>query len=138
MDEIKDSSEGPIVYRILGAVGLTPPPIEKRVVDMFSVEGLSRDDQRSRPARAGVHGRHSPVRAVLVWAPTSGSVGMSVSIFSYRGRGHDRLMVDAAVVPTRRRSSTRSAPELDQLGALSPAPRSRRKSQRTGSAAAAV
>ena len=40
-----------------------------------------------------------PVRAVLVWAPTSGHVGMSVSIFSYRGEVTMGLMVDAALVP---------------------------------------
>ena len=39
MDEIKDSPEGPLVYGILGAVGLTPMAIEKRVVDMFSAKG---------------------------------------------------------------------------------------------------
>ena len=41
----------------------------------------------------------TPIRAVLVWAPTSGHIGMSVSIFSYRGEVTVGLMVDAALVP---------------------------------------
>ena len=41
----------------------------------------------------------TPVRTVLFWAPTSGHMGMSVSIFSYRGEVTVGLMVDAALVP---------------------------------------
>ena len=36
---------------------------------------------------------------MLVWAPTSGHIGMSVSIFSYRGEVTVGLMVDAALIP---------------------------------------
>jgi len=38
------------------------------------------------------------VRTAMVWAPTSGSVGMSVSILSYRGEITVGLMVDPARV----------------------------------------
>jgi diacylglycerol O-acyltransferase len=40
----------------------------------------------------------TPVRGVLVWAPCSGSVGMSVSVFSYAGRVSVGFLVDDALV----------------------------------------
>jgi hypothetical protein len=41
----------------------------------------------------------TPLAGVLVWAPCSGSVGMSVSIFSYAGRVTVGFLVDAGLVP---------------------------------------
>ncbi len=40
----------------------------------------------------------TPVRGVLVWAPCSGSVGMSVSVFSYAGKVTVGFLVDTALV----------------------------------------
>jgi diacylglycerol O-acyltransferase len=119
MDAIKDSHEGPLVYAILGAVGTTPPQLEKRIIDVFSSKGTAVMTNVPGPPEpvylAGV-----PVRAVLVWAPTSGSVGMSVSIFSYRGEVTIGLMVDAAVVSEPQRIIDALAPELDELRRLEP------------------
>jgi diacylglycerol O-acyltransferase / wax synthase len=67
-----------------------------------------------------------PVRAVLVWAPTSDSVGMSVSIFSYRGEVTIGLMADAAVVPEPQLIIDALGPELDELHRLEPIGGSRR------------
>jgi hypothetical protein len=36
---------------------------------------------------------------VLVWAPCSGSIGMSVSIFSYAGKVTVGFLTDAGLVP---------------------------------------
>jgi diacylglycerol O-acyltransferase len=36
---------------------------------------------------------------VLVWAPCSGSVGMSVSVFSYAGEVTVGFLADAGLVP---------------------------------------
>ena len=41
----------------------------------------------------------TPVRGVLVWAPCSGSVGMSVSVFSYAGKVTAGFLSDAGLVP---------------------------------------
>ena len=41
MDEIKDSRDGPVIYAILGTVGLAPGGLERRVVDMFSAKGTA-------------------------------------------------------------------------------------------------
>lgn len=117
MDEIKDSPEGPLFYEILTAVGMTPVQVEKRIVDMFSSKGTAVMTNVPGP-REPVYLAGVPVRAVLVWAPTSGSVGMSVSIFSYGGEVTIGLMVDAAVVPQPQQIIDALNPELEQLRAL--------------------
>jgi len=68
----------------------------------------------------------TPVRTVLVWAPTSGHIGMSVSIFSYRGEVTVGLMVDAALVPDPDHVVAQLELELEALAHLAPR-RSRRR-----------
>jgi diacylglycerol O-acyltransferase / wax synthase len=134
MDEIKSSHEGPLVYAILGAVGLTPPQVEKRIVDLFSSKGTAVMTNVPGP-REPVYFAGVPVRSVLVWAPTSGSVGMSVSIFSYRGEVTIGLMVDAALVPEPQQIIDALGPELDEQRALN-TPGTRRRARRAGVRAA--
>lgn len=117
MDEIKHSPEGPLVYAILGAVGKTPVQVETRIVDLFSSKGTAVMTNVPGP-REPVYFAGVPVRSVLVWAPTSGSVGLSVSIFSYRGEVTIGLMADAAVVADPQRIVDALEPELDQLSAV--------------------
>jgi len=64
----------------------------------------------------------TPVRTVLFWAPTSGHIGMSVSIFSYRGEVTVGLMVDAALIPDPEQIVTQLERELKALGRLSRRP----------------
>jgi hypothetical protein len=41
----------------------------------------------------------APITGVLVWAPCSGSLGMTVSIFSYAGEVTTGFMADTALIP---------------------------------------
>ena len=73
----------------------------------------------------------TPVRTVLVWAPTSGHIGMSVSIFSYRGEVTVGLMVDAALIPDPDQIVLQLERELDALAQIErPGPRRRRRPRR--------
>ena len=98
MLDIKRGSDGAVSYGLLAVAGLAPEAVERRIVDLFSGKGTAVMTNVPGPTEpvylAGV-----PVRSALVWAPTSGHVGMSVSIFSYRGEVTVGLMVDAALVP---------------------------------------
>jgi WS/DGAT/MGAT family acyltransferase len=98
MAEVKHSRDGAVSYALLSASGLAPAPVERMIVDLFTGKGTAVVTNVPGPSEpvylAGV-----PVRAVLVWAPTSGHIGMSVSIYSYRGEVTVGLMVDAALVP---------------------------------------
>jgi hypothetical protein len=67
-------------------------------VDLFSAKGTAVMTNVPGP-KEPVYLAGTPIRTVLVWAPTSGHIGMSVSIFSYRGEVTVGLMVDAALVP---------------------------------------
>jgi WS/DGAT/MGAT family acyltransferase len=119
MGEIKRSREGPVSYGLLSATGLTPAPVERRIVDLFTGKGTAIVTNVPGPSRpmymAGV-----PVRAVLIWAPTSGHIGMSVSMFSYRGDVTIGLMVDATLIPDPGEVVTELKRELTTLAGLRP------------------
>ena len=98
MEEIKHSPEGAISYGVLDAIGRTPVQIEKLLVDLFSTKGTAVITNVPGPTNP-VYLGGTQVRGVLVWAPCSGGVSTSVSIFSYAGELSVGLMVDAGLVP---------------------------------------
>ena len=98
MEAIKHSPEGAISYGVLGAVGRTPIELEQRLVELFSAKATAVMTNVPGP-RQPVYLAGTPVRGVLVWAPCSGSVAMSVAIFSYAGEVTIGLMADAGLVP---------------------------------------
>jgi hypothetical protein len=78
-------------------MGLTPPVVEARLIDYFSAKGSMVLTNVPGPrARLSVAG--APLAGVLVWAPCSGSIGMSVSIFSYAGKVTVGFLTDAGLV----------------------------------------
>ncbi len=129
MQQIKDSREGAVSYGVLSAAGLTPEPVERRIVDLFTAKGTAVMTNVPGP-REPVYMAGTPVRSVLVWAPTSGHIGMSVSIYSYRGEVTVGLMVDAALVPDPERIVTQLERELKALAKLGHDGRIRRPSAR--------
>ncbi|HET8593218.1 MAG TPA: WS/DGAT domain-containing protein, partial [Solirubrobacterales bacterium] len=114
MDEIKHSSEGALSYGLLDAIGRTPPQVEKVLVDMFTAKGSAVITNVPGP-RQPVYMAGTPVSGVLVWAPCSGGVSMSVSIFSYAGQVTLGVMTDAGLVPDPERITERFEPELISL-----------------------
>jgi diacylglycerol O-acyltransferase len=65
--------------------------------------------------RRGVTLAGTPVRGVLVWAPCSGGVGMSVSVFSYAGKVAVGFLVDAGLVEDPQPLADGVAREVRQL-----------------------
>ncbi|MGP0101849.1 MAG: wax ester/triacylglycerol synthase family O-acyltransferase [Solirubrobacteraceae bacterium] len=120
MDEIKSSPQGPVSYAVLEAIGLTPPEIESRVIDIFTAKATAVMTNVPGP-RETVYLAGSPLRAVLVWAPTAGSVGMSVSILSYDGTITVGLLVHAQLVPDPQAIVARLQRELAAMARLAPA-----------------
>lgn len=117
MAAIKDSPEGPIAYGILNAMGSTPHQLESAIVDLFTSKGTAVVTNVPGPSErvrlAGI-----PVERVLVWAPTSGSVGMSVSILSYAGEVAIGLLTDAGLVPDPGEIVAALGAELEALAGL--------------------
>jgi diacylglycerol O-acyltransferase / wax synthase len=97
MDAIKDSHEGPIAYGMLSAIGLTPPAVEDRLISFFSSKATAVVTNVPGP-REQVYFAGRPVQGVLVWAPCSGSMGMTVSIFSYQGEVTAGFMADTGLM----------------------------------------
>ena len=119
MDSIKHSPEGPISYAILQTVGHTPVPLESRIVDIFTAKASAVMTNVPGPSEV-VYLAGAPVRAVLVWAPTSGSVGLSVSIFSYRGEVTIGLLADRGLVADPQRIMRHTEQEFEALARLKP------------------
>jgi len=124
MNEIKESRDGPISYALLSAAGVAPEVVERRIVDLFTGKGTAIVTNVPGPSDP-VYLAGTPVRGVLIWAPTSGHIGMSVSIFSYRGEVTVGLMVDAALIPDPDHVVAQLEHELEALSHLAPG-RSRR------------
>jgi diacylglycerol O-acyltransferase len=117
MREIKHSRDGAVFYGLVSLMGLTPEPIERRVVDALTAKGTAVMTNVPGPSEP-VYLAGTPVRTVLVWAPTSGHIGISISIFSYRGEVTVGLMTDAALVPDPEQIVIRLEQELQTLAAL--------------------
>ena len=94
---IKQGREGPVTYGLLSITGLTPEPIERRVVDLFTSKVTAVMTNVPGPKETiSICG--SPISTILVFAPTSGHIGMSLAIFSYRDEIVVGLVVDAALI----------------------------------------
>jgi WS/DGAT/MGAT family acyltransferase len=124
MQEIKDGRDGPVSYGLLSVTGMTPELLERRIIDLFTAKGTAVMTNVPGP-REPVYVAGTPVRTVLVWAPTSGHIGMSVSIFSYRGEVTVGLMVDAELVPDPQQIVVGLESELQALRRIARAPRRR-------------
>ena len=98
MDAIKDSREPAVAFGILSLIGLTPPQVEQRLIDVFASETSLVLTNVPGP-RKPVYVAGAKVAGVLPWAPCSGSIGMTVTIFSYAGGVRVGFMTDARRVP---------------------------------------
>jgi WS/DGAT/MGAT family acyltransferase len=98
MDRIKSTHEAPIAHGILSAIGLTPPWVEERLIGFFTDKASMVVTNVPGP-RTRLHFAGAPIAGVLVWAPCSGSLGMTVSIFSYDGEVTVGFMTDTALIP---------------------------------------
>jgi diacylglycerol O-acyltransferase / wax synthase len=119
MDEIKQSREGVVSYGVLAAAGITPEPVERRIVDLLSGKGTAVVTNVPGP-KEPVYLAGVPIRTVLVWAPTSGHIGMSVSLFSYRDEVTVGLMADAVLVPDPSAIVAELEKEIEVLGQVGP------------------
>ena len=98
MDAIKHSPEGRLSYAILGAIGMTPVPIEQRLIGLFTPKTTAVMTNVPGP-REPVYFAGSRVAGVLGWVPAAGEIGVGLSIFSYDGRLTVGLQVDAGLIP---------------------------------------
>ena len=97
MDAIKATDEGAIAYGILDAMGRGPAALESRLIDYFSAKAsMVLTNVIGPDAKVSLAG--APVDSVMVWAPCSGSMQMSISLFSYGGKVTVGFLTDPGVV----------------------------------------
>jgi WS/DGAT/MGAT family acyltransferase len=111
MDAIKTSHEGLLSYGLISSIGLTPSRVEKLLIDFFTTKGSMVLTNVPGPPEP-VHLAGVPVGAVHIWAPASGSVPMSVSVFSYAGKISVGFLTDAGLVPDPQRLADAFRDEL--------------------------
>lgn len=114
MDAIKRSPEGPLTYTVLQAMGAVPAAVEQRLVQLFSAKGTAVITNVPGPIGPRLFAG-AMVRSLAIWAPASGSVGMSVSLISYRGEVSVGLLADTAVLEDPQAVAERVAHEIEAL-----------------------
>jgi diacylglycerol O-acyltransferase len=114
MSAIKRSRQPAVSYAALQVMGLAPAGVEARLIDLLSAKGSA--------VVTDVPGPHRTVRLggvavsdAFVWAPCAGSVGISVSIFSYRGRVRVGFLSHAGLRPPPQRLAQRIVGQLAEL-----------------------
>ena len=117
MDRIKASREPAMSFVILNTLGVMPPAVEGTMIEVFAAKAsmvLTNVPGPRDPLRiAG-----APVERVLVWAPTSGSISMSVSVITYAGEISAGFMTHAALVPDPQHLAGLFEQEMAQLATL--------------------
>lgn len=125
MDGIKHSPEGPLSYTLLGIIGATPLPVERRLIDVLAPKTTAVMTNVPGPRRP-IYFAGSKVAGLLAWVPASGGIGVGVSIFSYDGGVTVGLQVDAGLVPDPETIIAAIGEELAALAPSPPRPRRRR------------
>jgi hypothetical protein len=100
---------------------MTPSRVERLLIDFFTTKGSMVLTNVPGPPEP-VHLAGVPVGAVHIWAPASGSVPMSVSVFSYAGRISVGFLADAGLVPDPQRLADAFREELLRATGLAAQP----------------
>jgi diacylglycerol O-acyltransferase / wax synthase len=98
MQRIKRSPEAAVSYAVLDVLGRAPLGVERLLVGLFSAKGSAVTTNVPGPGRP-VYLAGTRVRGVLVWAPCSGGVSISLTILSYDGEVTLGVMSDAGLIP---------------------------------------
>jgi diacylglycerol O-acyltransferase len=112
MDAIKLSRQGLLTFGWLSTVGLTPAQLENALIDLYAGMGSVIITNVAGP-RKPVSLAGTPATGLLLWVPTSGPIGVGLSIVSYDGRVTLGLIVDSQLVPDSERLRDALEAELD-------------------------
>ena len=118
MAQLKGSFQPLLAFGVLAATGLLAKPMQDLVLGLFS--------NKTTAVMTNVPGPRQPLklcgaslRQTLVWVPSSGDVGVGLSILSYAGGVQFGLITDAALCPDPQAIIDRFAPQFEQLLMLS-------------------
>lgn len=114
MDRIKSSRQAIMTFGALAALGMTPTPVQRMALDLFS--------RKATTVATNVPGPQMPlylagvrVSELMFWVPQTGSIGVGLSILSYQGRVHFGLIADAKSMPDPSLVTSRFAQQFEAL-----------------------
>ena len=114
MDRIKCSRQAIMTFGALAALGMTPTPVQRMALDLFS--------RKATAVATNVPGPQMPlymagarITEFMFWVPQTGSIGVGISILSYRGRVHFGLIADAKSIPDPDQVTRRFEQQLERL-----------------------
>jgi diacylglycerol O-acyltransferase / wax synthase len=117
MDQVKATGEGVVVSGALAVVGQTPVQVEQWWLDLFAGRATAVVTNIAGPRQpvslAGV-----PLRGFTAWVPSTGPIGVGLSICSYAGDLLVGVAVDEALVPDSDQLLTALADEVREFRVL--------------------
>jgi hypothetical protein len=114
MKRVKSSDEATVVYGALAVMGQTPTQIEQSWLDLFAGRASAVITNIAGPtepvALDGV-----PLAGFTAWVPSTGPIGVGLSVCSYAGELVLGVAVDNAVVPDSEQLLSLLSDELDAV-----------------------
>ena len=114
MNQLKQSRQAIVAYGLLAALGIAPQPVQEMALELFS--------RKASAVATNVPGPQQPLymagctlRDIMFWVPQTGSIGLGLSILSYRGKVHFGLIADARLIPDPDAVVRRFGEEFDKL-----------------------
>ena len=98
MDTVKATGEGVVTSGALAVLGHTPAVLEQKWLDLFAGRATAVVTNIAGP-REEVSLAGVPLRGFTAWVPSTGPVGLGLSICSYAGQLMLGVAVDEALVP---------------------------------------
>lgn len=114
MDALKRSPEAVLTFVTLRVMGLAPGAVERAAVNALAAKGTLIMSNVPGP-RQPLYLAGTKLAGLMFWAPQTGKVGLSVSIFSYAGKVTVGVSADAGLVPDPHRLLIAFQDELDAL-----------------------
>lgn len=114
MNRLKKSKQAVMSLGLLAVLGMGPAALQRPALELFSRKASTVLTNVPGPQHT-LYMAGSPIREMMVWVPQSGSIGMGVSIISYRGRVFCGLITDNKLVPDPHTVMAHFIEEFDNL-----------------------
>ena len=114
MNDLKGSYQPLLAFSILAVAGLMIKPVQDTLLGLFAKKTTAVMTNVPGPAKPLML-CGSTLRQTMFWVPSSGDVGMGVSILTYGGGVQFGLITDAKLCPQPQKIIDRFEPEFDKL-----------------------
>ena len=114
MTALKDSRQPVAAYLMLNVMGRLPEAVERPMLRFFTTKATAVMTNVPGP-REPVYFGGSELRQLLFWVPQAGTVGIGISIFSYRGKVQIGLIADDNLIADPEHVTERFAIEFTAL-----------------------